>query len=409
MIRTLSNKPKTPFLPCASVTRSSPPGPPDLTRLKAVHRTLFGDLYDWAGRTRENTGRMTKDWPAGYSISYGDSAYVESQLAFVFDALKREKYLTGLSPDAFAKRLAHYYGEIDAIHPFREGNSRTLRQFTADLARMAGHTLEWSRALTNDADRQTLFYARDVAVMRADSSQLAGVVLTCLTHEQEHNTPATTQEERMPDTDEITEEESEVRPPRDDHAANREKSLESEGENPLGRMSDQDLEGHRKKLEQKLAKSDATWGEQFDMAHQLGELSEEEDFRLTNGANQPPEASAGTSLSEESEDIAVRLTEEQTKLLLSNTYPDNSRAQTTALYNVYTGHDDVDVMNESVKLDYSEDQKSFFATLHRDEKAALDQKLTELQNETEQKKQSKEKGRSREGDEREKERGGIER
>lgn len=65
------------------------PGPPDLTRLKAVHRTLFGDLYEWAGQTRENTGRMTKDRPAGYSVSYGDSAYVEAQLAAEQDRIQR--------------------------------------------------------------------------------------------------------------------------------------------------------------------------------------------------------------------------------------------------------------------------------------------------------------------------------
>ncbi|WP_035356965.1 hypothetical protein [Edaphobacter aggregans] len=60
------------------------------------------------------------------------------------------------------------------------------------------------------------------------------------------------------------------------------------------------------------------------------------------------------------EPIAVRLTEEQTKLLLSAEYPNNSQQQTTALYNVYNGIEKVDVMNESVALDYSEDLKRAF-------------------------------------------------
>jgi hypothetical protein len=118
-----------------------------------------------------------------------------------------------------------------------------------------------------------------------------------------------------------------------------------------------------------------------------------------------PESGAGSVVSDEHEAIAVRLTEEQTKLLLSNAYPDSSRAQTTALYNIYTANDDVNVMNEAVKLDYSDDQQSFFATLHRDEKPALDQKLTELQAQVEQEKRSKGKHSSREGSER----GGIQR
>ena len=83
------------------------------------------------------------------------------------------------------------------------------------------------------------------------------------------------------------------------------------------------------------------------------------------------------------EPIAVRLTEEQTKLLLSAEYPNNTQQQTTALYNVYSGNEHVNVMNESVALNYSEDQKSFFATLDKDEKPAIDAKLTQLQAEKE--------------------------
>lgn len=36
-------------------------------------------------------------------------------------------------------------------------------------------------------------------------------------------------------------------------------------------------------------------------------------------------------------------------------------------------------MEESVQLDYSEDEKTFFAILERGEKPALDAKLTQLQ------------------------------
>jgi cell filamentation protein len=38
---------------------------------------------------------------------------------------------------------AHYYGEINAVHPFREGNGRAHRAFLRQLALDAGHTLAW--------------------------------------------------------------------------------------------------------------------------------------------------------------------------------------------------------------------------------------------------------------------------
>ncbi len=77
--------------------------------------------------------------------------------------------------------------------------------------------------------------------------------------------------------------------------------------------------------------------------------------------------------------IAVELTEEQTKLLLSAEYPNDGAAQKTALAAIYADGDEVSIMNESVLLDYSHDQKTFFAELERDEKPALDAKLTQLQ------------------------------
>jgi cell filamentation protein len=79
-----------------------------------------------------------------------------------------------------AKRLSYYYGELDAIHAFRDGNSRTLRVFTTDLAEAAGHRLDWARAAQRTKDRQRLYHARDLAVMRGDLSELAAIIRTTL-------------------------------------------------------------------------------------------------------------------------------------------------------------------------------------------------------------------------------------
>lgn len=98
-----------------------------------------------------------------------------------------------------------------------------------------------------------------------------------------------------------------------------------------------------------------------------------------NGNSAGRDADLFKKAPEERESIAVELTEEQTKLLLSAEYPNDGASQKTALNNIYDGADKVSVMNESVLLDYSHDQKTFFAELERDEKPALDAKLTQLQ------------------------------
>jgi cell filamentation protein len=155
-------------------------GPFDAKRLKATHKLLFGATYDWAGEFRQNTGKMERPREAGYTVTYGPSAYVEPQLADTFGKLAKENYLKGLSPEKFAERLAFYYSELDSAHAFREGNSRTLRRFTSDLAKEAGHNLDWSRAITTDAERQRLYLARDFGVMKGETSRLTAIVAECL-------------------------------------------------------------------------------------------------------------------------------------------------------------------------------------------------------------------------------------
>lgn len=87
------------------------------------------------------------------------------------------------------------------------------------------------------------------------------------------------------------------------------------------------------------------------------------------------EAIAGDT---EKETIALALTEEQARLLISSEYPNDIRARTTALYNIVVEGKSVDVMHESVALDYEHNIKQFYAALDRDERPALEQKLTQL-------------------------------
>ena len=92
----------------------------DLAHLCKIHQHLFQDVYEWAGEIRS------------VDIIRGDSRFCNVlRLPFysstVFSALAVENYLVDLEPKIFAGRLAHYLSEINAIHPFREGNGRVQR------------------------------------------------------------------------------------------------------------------------------------------------------------------------------------------------------------------------------------------------------------------------------------------
>jgi cell filamentation protein len=126
----------------------------DLPHLREIHKRIFGDIYEWAGQIR--TVAIAKG--AVFCLPQ----YIDSSAAVIFGELRDEDCLRGLRRDAFVGRLAHYLGEVNALHPFREGNGRAQRAFFGQLARDAGFTLSW----------QHLDPARNVeasaAIMRGD-------------------------------------------------------------------------------------------------------------------------------------------------------------------------------------------------------------------------------------------------
>jgi len=170
------------FLAFAAMEARPVTGPFDTRRLQETHRRIFGNVYPWAAELRKDIGIMTKN-RSGFAVAYGPAANVPTAREGAFAKLKAERFLLGLDLGLFARRLAFYYSELDAIHAFREGNSRTLRAFTPDLALAAGHRLAWARTGTTADDQQRLYHARDLAVMRGDTSELAEIIAANLNND----------------------------------------------------------------------------------------------------------------------------------------------------------------------------------------------------------------------------------
>ena len=107
----------------------------DLTHLRAFHRYLFVGLYEWAGELR--TAVLAK------TDLFCLPEHIESYGAEIFGKLAEEDRLRGLDRESFTDRLAHYLGDVNALHPFRDGNGRAQRAFFAQLASDAGYRLDW--------------------------------------------------------------------------------------------------------------------------------------------------------------------------------------------------------------------------------------------------------------------------
>jgi cell filamentation protein len=87
--------------------------------------------------------------------------------------------LESLAANEFSQRAAFYLGEINAIHPFREGNGRTQREFIRQIALYAGHPLSWSVAGTGFTQQQ-MIDASIASLTRGDNSGLAAIIVSAL-------------------------------------------------------------------------------------------------------------------------------------------------------------------------------------------------------------------------------------
>ena len=107
-----------------------PAGRLSVSHYLAIHHHLFQDVYDWAGKFR--TVRLTK---GGSTFCYPENIASEMRRRFIW--LKDQDYLRDLDVAAFAEKAAHFLAELNAIHPFREGNGRAQLTFLALIAQRA--------------------------------------------------------------------------------------------------------------------------------------------------------------------------------------------------------------------------------------------------------------------------------
>jgi cell filamentation protein len=115
-----------------------PAGRLGVTHYLAIHRHLFQDIYDWAGELR--TLEISK---GGNQFQFRQ--YITTGMADVHRRLTRANFLKRLPAGEFAREAGTIMGDINYVHPFREGNGRTQAQYLKQLAEQAGHALDLRR------------------------------------------------------------------------------------------------------------------------------------------------------------------------------------------------------------------------------------------------------------------------
>ena len=137
---------------------------PDLDYFKHIHKVLFEDLYDFAGKFRTvDIVKTDSNFPFCFA------QFLPSESERIFGDLKTKNYLKNLAKPDFIQGIADLSTELNALHPFREGNGRALRIFTEQLVIHAGYDIQ--RA---SVDSERWLYANKTAVF-GDESELVAI------------------------------------------------------------------------------------------------------------------------------------------------------------------------------------------------------------------------------------------
>lgn len=139
------------------------------TQLMNIHRFLFEDIYPFAGHIRRE------------QISKGDTMFfpphlINQELDKVFSKLHNDDMLHETDRKRQIKHLSYIMSELNIIHPFREGNGRSIRELIRCLALHYGFSLDWSRV-----DRDTMLYAAVRSVV--DSMAFSDIIVKCIVEE----------------------------------------------------------------------------------------------------------------------------------------------------------------------------------------------------------------------------------
>lgn len=138
----------------------------DTQHLIDIHTYLFEDIYPFAGKFRnENIAKGV--------FRFAEFEYIEPELERLLNELKSENYLEGLSKEDLTQRLAYYLSELNVLHPFREGNGRTIREFIRELALENGYVLNLSNVSPSD------FLKASIKSI-VDTTDLSNLIAVCL-------------------------------------------------------------------------------------------------------------------------------------------------------------------------------------------------------------------------------------
>lgn len=102
-----------------------------------IHKRIFDDVYEWAGKPRTIDVYKAETLLGGKSIDYVFAFYINQALSELDDEFRAVKWNV-LNEKEKIEKICYFVSEFWHIHPFREGNTRTSAMVLYFLIKKAG-------------------------------------------------------------------------------------------------------------------------------------------------------------------------------------------------------------------------------------------------------------------------------
>lgn len=109
----------------------------DFKALCNMHHYIFQDIYEWAGKIRTINIEKPESALGGISIEYSDCFDIERDAVCVLDKMNHHDW-NQMSVGETARVFSKYLAELWKVHPYREGNTRTVITFCSQFIESKG-------------------------------------------------------------------------------------------------------------------------------------------------------------------------------------------------------------------------------------------------------------------------------
>lgn len=145
----------------------------DFEHLKKIHYFIFQDIYDWAGQIRDvDIGKNNLFCRARFINDYAETVFGD-----FYSSCNSNKN----DMDSFVESLAAHYADLNALHPFREGNGRAQREFTRELCLKCGYVFDLTKTR-----HEEMLSASIESFQKADNTGFITIFRKCVIPAEEY-------------------------------------------------------------------------------------------------------------------------------------------------------------------------------------------------------------------------------